>query len=131
VLNSNGINPHDIRWLRNALNLSQADFGSRLSIAAGKGQPYSRSYISSLESGRHPISPEIHGAVLALYAQSNSDDAPPFVEASIKAHPGQVKPGALFDGASAVCRWSDCGRPFIKTSPNQGQCPQCKRERRK
>jgi len=131
VLNSNEIKPHDIRWLRNALNLSQAEFGRRLSIAAGKGQPYTRSYISSLEAGRHPISPEIDKAVRDIYAIHNAEDAPPFVEASIKAHPGQVKPGALFDGASAVCKWSDCGRPFIKTSPNQGQCPQCKRERKK
>lgn len=125
------LTPDSIWAFRKALGFSQAKFGIELSKIRGSMLPFTRGYISNLENGKQEITREIETALRDFHQLIQNDDYPTFINGTIKHHPGQVRVGSLYAGASKICRWVDCNNNFIPASPNQKQCPECIRSKRR
>ncbi len=124
------ITPKIIFAFRKSLEYSQSRFGVELAIANGFMISYTRGFISNLENGKQKITPKVETGIRNMFKLFvNSDDATPFIGDHIQYKPDKVSYGSLYTGHSKACKWDDCGNSYIPTSPNQKQCPECKRRR--
>jgi transcriptional regulator with XRE-family HTH domain len=126
-------------WLseaRRALRLTQCELGialHRLVHPVPNGAPpYSRSYISKLESGQKPIPPAIARALAMLLARAAGAD-----EAHAAAQPAAVRsvhnlpPDTLVLAAPRRCALPGCPVWFVPVTPRQKyHSPTCARTAR-
>lgn len=117
--------PFLMRAIRETLKESLAEFGWTLKRAVEpKAQyPYSKTYISLLESGEKPITQIIDSGLANIAGVL--DDVPAGLAGAVKfeiyAQPGQVRAGAFLPvtGEVVKCARPGCGVWFIKTNPAQ------------
>lgn len=125
-----GITPEIMCGYRKALGMSQRLFGIDLATMVGHKPPFTRGYISNLETGKQPITEDLQKAIEEMYAMAKFERGY-FIKNPIQHRPGQVGANSLFGGSSKFCKWGDCDNDFIPTSPNQKQCPSCQQRKRK
>jgi hypothetical protein len=117
-LSPTGPTPAMLRALRLELGQSLAQFGLTLKRAIDPRSPYgyTRQYISRLEHGQDPITPELAAVLDEVPAALGGA-----VHSRILIQPGQIPAGAFLP---LTARAVQCARPgcrvlFIRTSPNQ------------
>ncbi len=125
------LTPGALVEFRKSLEISQRLFGIRLAFVNSMPIPFTRGFISNLENGQQMITIDMERAIQNYHKQIKAGTSVPFIDGAIQHHPQVVKPGSLFAGQSKDCKWDDCKTSFIRTAPNQKQCPECKRRRRR
>ena len=124
------ITPQILIDLRREFGQSLTEFGLTLKrqIDPRAKRGYTRQYISRLEHGQDPITPELAAAIYNLAARL--DDVPAgiggAVSTTILCQPGQVTPGAFLKRTLTSKRCAGCNVIFI--GPGKFHDAECRRE---
>jgi hypothetical protein len=99
------------------------EIGTRIARLVGRDDPYSRSLVHLVRSGKKQPSDSFAEAVMA-YAYT-LDGVHPYRARSKQIEVlavGNVQPGALILADSRCCAYPPCSVPFVPRTPNQHHC---------